>query len=152
MRAPAICEIAVVGTLVLAGSYGLSELMWGSPVLTVAFVVLSGVAGFATCRWRTRRAIRAWARSCSVELLNTRGRVCGDYRPSAWPDVEEFIVHVEDKAGKKRSIRLRVSSYLVGLLGHSVVEGGKAEASLPNMPHPQSGSSPDSAGRGKTVN
>ena len=139
-----------MGTLVLAGSYGLSELAWGSPVLTVPFALLLGVAGFAACHWRTRRAIRGWARSCSVELLNIR-RVCCDYRPSAWPEVEEFIVHVEDKTGKKQSIRLRVSSYLVGLLGYSVVEGGKGEESLPNNPQPQGGSPLRGAGPGKIV-
>jgi len=78
--------------------------------------------------------------------------VCCDYRASAWPEVEEFIVHVEDITGKKKNIRLRVSSYLLGLLGYSVVEGAKGEKSLTNNPQPQSGSPLGSPGRGRMVN
>jgi len=131
MRVAAVLEIVVLGALVLVASCGLSVFLWGSPVPTPAImVVFVGIALF-TCRFQTRRAIRTWARTRSLELLSIRA-VCCDYKPHACPDVTEFTVHVADQAGTKRSVRLQVSSYLFGLVGYSVRERKASEVSSSN--------------------
>jgi len=128
MRVIAVLEMVVLGTLVLAGSCVLSMVLWGGPALTAPSVVVVALALVGLGSLRTRRAIRAWARGRGVEVLSFR-QVCGDYLPCTEPIVMEFIVVVRDCTANKQSIRVRVSSYLLGFGRYAIAEGRAIELS-----------------------